>query len=772
MWIKNFKTFLRHLAHNKLYTFITITGFAIALTFVITLSIYIKNELSINHSQQNKDRIFRLVREEHASFSPPIGPWLQNTFPEIESYCRIYDDKGIIRNSEGKKLKARYLLADSTFFNMFSFPLIEGDKETALKTKYSAVLTRQMAVKLFGNISPLGKQVIINEEVPYTVTGVVEDISKNSNLKSCDVILNFRSLGRLWGWDELMSNMSNCSFGLYFLARPHTDLPAQAPQVLEMFKKDFWLYRGGRSRIVTLEPLEETYFSKVPGPGIRQNSKTKVLILLAVVLLILLLSVINYMNLTIAMSGLRAGEIAMKKILGSSRKDLILRHVLETVTLCLVAFTLAVFLNFLLEPTFNNLLDTRLRLSEALSGSNLLIALSFILFIGILSGIIPAGFITKLNAWEVIKGAFRRKSKTVYSKMLISFQYAVVIALLISAWVIYHQTFFMQHHNPGYNTKNILWLQNFIESGRESGLRDLLLKISGVKRVSFVSGNPIDGGNNNSFNYENKPVSFQVFLVDSSFFPMIQMKITPTGVAYSKNGIWLNRQAVKELDLDSLPTSFLFYDGKLPVLGIVDDFNYGSLHKHIGPAMIRQKDPNWYAWNILVQLEGNDLTGTTDKVRKTYLEYNGGLPFDYGFFDESIKQWYEGERRTATIIGYFALLSMIISAMGIFAMAIFYSEQKTKEIGIRKVNGATTGNIIGLLTRDFLKWILPAFLVAAPVAGYAMHRWLEGFAYRIPLRWWIFVAAGLAVVCTALLTVSLQTFRAARRNPADSLRYE
>ena len=772
MWQKNVKLFLKHLASNKLYTFITIFGFAASLSVIILLSFYIKNELTVNISQRKRARIYRLASEQAGYFAPPIGEWVQSKFPEIESFTRTYNSGGIISSKKDIKLKFNYLLADSTFFNIFSFHLISGNKNDALKTSNSIVLTRVLARKLFGNESPMGKQVMINTQVPCTVTGIIYDISKTSGFKKVDAIINFRSLKDIWGWKDVLTSYSSCSFGLYFLAKPNTNLPSIAPKVLKLFKKDFWLYQKGRTKEVRFIPLTKTHFSKIQFHELRQNRETLIFVLFAIVVVILFLAIINYINLTIAQAGLRVKEIAIKKLLGSSKPKLIVQQVGETVVVCIMAFFLAILLSLLLQPAFNTLFVTRLNLSGELTTSVVVLALSVIILIGLISGIIPAFIITKLNAIQVIKGAFRRKSKGVYSIILISFQYTVVIALLISTAFIARQTRFMQNFNPGFNTKNILWMNNFIKPAQESGLRNQLLAIPGVKRVSFVMGSPIDGGNNNSFTYHNKPVSFQTFVVDSSFFPMMQMKITPTGVAYSKKGVWINRAAIKELGLDSLPKSFLFSKTRVPVLGVVNDFNYSSLREKPGPVIIRQIDTSSYPWSILVQVQGTNLVSTVDKVRKTYSDFTGGLPFDYEFFDQTIKSWYEGEKRTASIVGYFALLAIVISIMGIFAMSIFYSQQKTKEIGIRKVNGATSSEIVKMLMKNFVKWVAIAFVIAVPIAYYAMFRWLQNFAYKITLSWWIFALAGIAVLFVVLITVSWQTFRAAQKNPIEALRYE
>ena len=771
MWIKNFKTFAAHLLNNKLYTIVTVLGFTISLMFVILLSVYIKNELSVNDLQKNKDRIYRLTNETYASFAPPVGQWLQNEFPEIESYTRVSDNNGIAITSDNKKVKIDYLLADSTFFNIFSFNLIEGNKETALKTKNSIVLSQEFANKLFGNESPLNKQIDISG-IPCIVNGVVEDISKYSNFSKTDAILNFRCLADIWRWSGLLTSFGNSSFGLYFLAKSNTDLPAKAPQTLEMFKEDYWMYKDERTKTVVFEPFIDTYFSSLPGRGIEQNNKTLITVLSAIVLLILVLAIINYMNLTIAQSGMRVKEIAIKKLIGSSRYNLIIQHITESVSLCLFAFLLAVFFSFLVEPVFNNLLETKLNLEKYISVIMLIISALIVGFIGFVSGIIPALIITKLNAIDVIKGGFRRKSKRVYSRILIGFQYTVVIVLLISTMIISKQTAFMQNHNLGFNTTNIVWFDNNINPNEKDGFKNELYKIPGVKNVSFVKGCPIDGGNNQSFQYNNKPVSFQEFVVDSSFFAMMEMNITSTGVAYSKDGIWLNQITISKLGLDSLPVSFETYKSKEPVLGIIDNFNFRSLHIETGSAMIRQIKKDDYPWKILVQIEGNNVITTLNNIKTAYSNFTNDLPFDYGFFDDTIQSWYDSEKRTATIVGYFAILTIVISVMGIFAMSIFYNQQKIKEIGIRKVNGATVYEIMQMLNRDFVKWVAIAFVIAVPLAYYVMNRWLQNFAYKTELSWWIFALSGIFAILIALSTISLQTFRAARKNPVESLRYE
>jgi putative ABC transport system permease protein len=772
MLIRDFKIFFSYLYKNKLYTVVTVLGFTISLTFVILLSIYIKNELSINKTQINKNRIYRLKNEKFALSSPPIGNLLQNEIPEIECYTRTFNSSAIITTTNNSKIMFNYLLADSSFFNMFSFKFIEGSYNNALTTKNSIVLTKAFARKLFGNKPALGKQIFININIPCTVTGVIEDISKTSIFKKCDAVINFKTLADIWNAPDLLSNYGICSFGLYLMKKKNTDLYSKKTQILTLFKDKFWIYKNKLVKDVILEPFDDVYFSNTEGVAIRQNSKTFILILTVIVIMILILSIINYINLTVAQAGMRIKETAIKKLVGSSQKRLIIQHTTESVLLCYIAFLFAFVLSFIAEPVFNNLLNTQLNLSNKFSGNFIIIITISVGLIGIISGIIPASAATRLNTVEVLKGGFRRKTKTVYSKILITFQYITVIVLLISTIVIYKQTKFMLTYNPGFNTRNIMSLENMLSPDQYDGFKNKLKNIPGIKNISFVAGNPTDGGNNNTFVFNNKTISFQVFAVDSAFFDMMNLKITPTGNAYSKNGIWINKTAVKALNFDTIPKSVDFMGTQYKILGIVNDFNYRSLHKKVGPAFIKQISPSIYAWNILIQLEGKNLGETIDKIKTAYSEYFDGIPAEFYFFDETVRSWYNKEKRTAKIIGYFTFLTIVISVMGIFAMSIFYNQQKTKEIGIRKVNGATTTEIIKMLNADFVKLVTIAFIIAVPTAYYVMNNWLQNFAYKISLSWWIFALAGLTTTLIALLTVSLQTYNAANKNPVESLRYE
>ena len=478
------------------------------------------------------------------------------------------------------------------------------------------------------------------------------------------------------------------------------------------------------------------------------------------------------MNLTIAQATFRGKEVAIKKLLGSSKKQLFLQFIRESVLLCLIAVLLSLLLAKLIEPAFDALLQTQLQLNNKITLPNLVSFLLLFALIGIVSGILPALKIAGFRPIEIVKGTFRTKVKSSYGKAFITFQYTVAISLLACSWIIMKQTDFLRNKELGFQKDNIVHMEYLGATDKKETIKNALLQIPGVEDVSITWQSPLSGGSNQTFESNGKSVSFQEFAVDSSFFNVFEMKVKPSNVAYSDKGMYLNETAIQELGLTDEAISFKMEENEIPILGIVNDFNFKELRDNIGPLMIRQQTPNFQADDIFLKINGTTIFNTVEKIKTTYAGLVEDAEFDLTVVDEAINQWYEKDERTGKIIGYFTLLSFIISAMGILAMSTFYMQQRKKEISIRKVNGATITQILSLLNKDFVKWVALAFVIAVPVSWYAMNQWLEGFAYKTSMSWWVFAMAGLAALTIALLTVSWQSFRAAVANPVDSLKEE
>lgn len=773
MNISDLKVFIRTLWRNKLYSVITVFGFALSLMFVILLGVYIQQELSVDQFHEKKHRIYRAVNEEQSNFGTLIGAELQNKYPEIESYTRLTFQSGYIENTRKEKVMFNCLMADSTFFNIFSFPLLEGNPAEVLKTKNNIVLTRSYARKLFGNQPAMGQEVLFNQDFRFVVTGIMEDMPENTHFNRCDGFLNFSFLADMWRYPSLLQNNGNSSFGLYFLAKEGANLPGKAPQILEGFKKDYWLYQREYKKEFNFEPLADVYFGGKGGQGMHGNSKTLVIVLSAIAFIILILALINYNNLSLAQAGFRAKEAAIKKLLGTNNNNLFRQFIVESVVLCGFSFLLAIAGSFLLQPMFNQLLDTHVSILQHIHFTTILVAVVAIILLGIIAGLAPAFMITRFNPVEVVKGAFRKKTKGVYSKVLICFQYTVAITLIICTLLILKQTDYMRNYSLGFNKENIVWLDNLTSNSQRDALRSEFDKIPGVMGVSFVAGNPMDGGNNMSFSYKEKPLSFQEFKGDTAFFNVLGLQVTASGAASSQNGLWLNEAAVKALELPELPTECNPQGNQqIPVLGVVKNFHFHDLTREIGPAWIKPLGAEEWPWSILVKISGDNAGKVFDEIKKTYSHCIDGVPFEAGFMDQSIDQWYKNSERTAKLIGYFSGLAIILSMMGILAMATYFIQQRVKEIGVRRVNGATIAEVLQMLISGFMKWIIIAFFLACPIAWYAMNSWLSGFAYRTELGWGIFVLAGLFACLVALLMVGWQSFKAATANPVNSLKNE
>ncbi len=772
MILKNIRTFLKHLVQNKLYTMITITGFSVSLMFVILLSVYIQKEYSSDRFHVNKDRIYRLVHDTYSGFACPTGPLLKDKYPEVENYTRIYKQEGYATVNTEEKLPIKFLMADSAFFKMFSFKLIEGMQESVLRTKNSIVLSESYARRLFREKPIIGSVVKVDDVIEYKVTGIMEDMPVNTHFDKVDAIVDFPSLAVKWNHPQLLTTYSNNSFGLYVMAKKNTFLPAKASEILELFKEVNWMYKREYAKEVVFEPLTDIYFGTSYSPGIKQGSKTLLKVLSAIVIMILFLSILNYINLTIAQSGTRSKEIAIKKLMGSKKTGILIQYTYESVLISLFACAIALVLSFLVEPVFNYLLNTNLQLKELFGGQFLGLSFLAATVIGIVSGIIPAITISKFDPIDVVKGVFRMKSKASYSKVLISFQYLIIITLITSAIFINKQTQYLRNFDLGYQKDQVLCITNNIDPKQQQSFKSILEEMPGVEHVCLVSGNPVDGGNNNSFEYKGKSLSFQTFVVDTSFFTMMGMDVKPTGAALADNAVWLNETAVKEMELEEGFTSVKIYDNEVPVYGVVKDFHFRNLKEVIGPAYFKLLKPGNYAWSTLVKVSDKNVLATVDKIKIAFDQYTHGLPLTMSFMDETINKWYEREERIGKMVKYFTILTIIISVMGLFAMSLYYVQQKTKEIGVRKVNGAKVSEVLAMLNKDFLKWVIIAFVLACPLSYYALNKWLEGFAYKSNLDWWIFALAGAIALGIALLTVSWQSWRAANRNPVEALRYE
>ena len=782
MWFANLKTYWRFLGNNKLYTLVTVLGFAVSLMFVLLLSIYVKQELSVDQFHEKKDRIYLLARSDNdANFPNPVADLLKNNFPEIESYTRVVHRQEMMKALD-KDVNVRFLLADSAFFSIFSFPLIEGDPSTVLSTRASAVISRSFARQYFFDEDPIGKSLYFSDGEKVMITGIMKDFSQNTQFPNSDMVLNYHLLDRYYdaeGYSSLFENWRNRSFEMFFLAKEGTDLPAKAPLLADLFSQNnFNIHKSdGSTSDAIFVPLTDCYFSGIhtTNAGLKRNSKTPVLVYTTIALLILIIAILNYINLSVSQAGLRGKEAAMRRLLGCNKKGLMLQFLSEAMLMTVLSFAIGIFLAFLAEPFFNEVLNTKLNLADQLLSIPVVAAALLSLFIiGLISGWVPAVVVSKFQPIDVVKGAYLLKIKSTYSKLLITFQYLVGITLLICSTFIVRQNSFIRSYNLGVSKDNISVIYNQLEMEKHAALRDRLEGIAGVDKVGFSShGVPVSSMGFRSSGFDGQYVGFNMLELDSAAFKMYGIKIVrPAEETASSKTIYFNQKAFDLFQPDSA-NSTIRKEYDVPHVGITENFHFSSLSQEVGPIIIELNNDLFWASFISVKINAAaDLFETAEEIKRVYSEFNGGDTVYIQFADDMVQEWYEKEEKAAKLLSAFTMLTFVILLMGIFAMSLYYVRQREKEIALRKVNGATEFEIMRMLNYNFMRWILIAFVIAVPIAYYAMTKWLEGFAYKTPLDWWVFALTGGVVVALSIISISVQSWHAATANPIDSIKSE
>ena len=768
--IFDFRAFLNFLGRNKLYTAINIFGFSISLMFVILLVTYTRQEYAVDQFHSNKERIFRLCDETDACFAPLIGRDLKARCPEIETYVRLFETDEVATAGE-RHLKAKILLSDPDFFRMFSFRLAEGDTAQVLRSKNGALLSESFARNLFPEGDYLDKTVTIKgESVP--VTGILRPFG-NSQFVTPDVMLSFEEWAPLvYGWDGVLKRgYASASFPLYLMLKPHADLSAKMPDMLSHLKTYYWPYKDDHARELTIIPLTEVYLSNplYASEQIRIGSKTLINTFFSVAMLILLFAVINYINLSTAQSESRAREMAVRRLLGCSRKALFTRLIVESVLLCILSLLIALLLAGIAEPVFNRILQTHISVSNLFSASNLGIGVVAIILLGLLTGVIPASVITRTRPIDVVRGSFRHKTKMVYNKILIGFQYLITIVLLGCTLTMSRQIDMMQHADLGFDTANKLSLSiPDLNPSQSAGLKNQLLQIAGVENVALVRGVPMLGFNNTSDTWHDRPISIQRFEGDSSYLKIMGFHILRDNRTDDRKAIWLNETAMQAMELPDSASYCEYF--KCPIAGIVQDFRYRDLTHPAEPCIIEHMQDNYWPWACIIQLTNLDSPVTLRTIERVYREYTGGMPCEYKTYDEVMHQQYAAQQRMSDILFGFTLVAILISALGILAMATYFIRQRSMEIAVRKVFGSTNREVLQRLVLHFVRYVLAAFVIAVPVIWYLMHDWLSQYVLRIPLSWTIFALAGLTALAIAVATVFGQSWRAANSNPVDAIK--
>ena len=771
------KSFWNFLKKNKLYGAINLVGLTVSMAFVLLLAVYVQRQLTTDSFQKNADRIYVIANEDNVTMGYWLDKHLKNNFPEIEKGCCVANVASADAFTIGGELVyGSTMAADSTFFEMFSYDLVEGNKADWRVSWDRCMVSREFANVHFGDKDPIGQVVTYNNgNYQLTVCGIYEDFG-NSILKAPDVLLRGEIMTKINSANN--EGMSNAGSGICFvMAYPDADLQARQGDILDWCEKNFWVYKSQYDK-VRLIPLRDMYFLN---EGIRYGSDTIqfgnrsfVNLLLAMCLLLLAFAVLNYINMTTALTGFRAKEMATRRLVGADKRSIFLKVIAESTLICGISMLLAILLAEALSPAVSRMLEYQVSIFKAITPVNVLLVLGFIVVLGVLSGIVPALLIQKAQPIEIVRGTLRLKTKTVYSKVIIIVQNVVAIIMLVSALTMGLQIRHMISADLGYNTKDILVVDNaFGQTGQIRPLLDRLRAEPCVEEVGQGDGIPLGGTNNWTMEMpDGHWVSFQQIQGDDKYFDILGLKVKQDN---HQRAWWLNEYAFKQIGIEETATEFQSAkNGTRQIGGIYYDFKIRPLEADQSAALIYNRGENPdddYPWVLLVKTTGEQ-AAAKKQVEAACKEVFPDRLFEAQYIEEMIEDGFADESRVLNIVLIFTLLSILVSALGLFAMSSYYMQQEIRSVSVKKVFGADYSGVLKELVLSFMKMVGIAFVIGVPIAWFIMNRWLSGYGHRIDLHWWIFVLAGLAVAFIAAISVLYQSIKTARTNPAEALKKE
>lgn len=808
--LKNyFKLAWRNLMKYKFISFINLFGLTIGLTCCLLILTYILNELSYDKYNKNADRIYRVTRTFYdgngkemlnlSTVAPPFGYYLPTDFPEIEKMTRLLNNGTTPLRYKDKLInEPNVYFADGNLFDVFTVDVLKGNPKTALSEPFSVMLTEETAKKYFGNENPINKVLRANNQFDVKVTGVYKAFPSNAHIHP-NILVSFNTLNdtAVYGAENLRTNWGNNSFFTYILLPKNYNIEsmkARFPAFLDKHMAgQYGATQPSKATKLDLQKLTDIHlYSHTDYEAEPNGDINRVYIFSAIALFVLLIACINYMNLSTARSALRAKEIGIRKVVGASKKELVAQFLSESVLLTWSAIIIAFVLLYLLLPWLNKISGQNLFINILLKWQVLLPLFLAPFVVGIISGIYPAMFMSSFQPVKTLKGLFKVGGSSIsFRKVLVVTQFAISIILIITTVVVFQQLRYMQNASLGYNKDHLITMSynNQLDNQYEA-FRNTLLQNSNIKDVARSSriptGRLLDGmGAQAPGNDSMVPVKADIrFLAtDYDFIPTYQIPLA-AGRNFSRSfgtdtsNFIINEAAVKAIGWKSndqaVGKDFKYGQFSGHIIGVVKDFHFESLHQAITPLVFVLPPPqnSGFYNKISIKISGKNIDASLATLKNTWQKFLPDLPYQYSFFDENFAKLYDAEHKQETIFTTFACIAIFIACLGLFGLSAFAISQRVKEIGVRKVLGASTSTIVTLLSKEFLKLVLIAAIIAIPVAWYAMHNWLQDFAYRISIHWWVFLFAAIAAAFIALITVGMQAIKAATANPAKSLRME
>ena len=784
--IKNYlKIALSNIFKSKVYSLISISSLAVGIAVCILLLLYVADELSYDRYNEKSDNIYRLCQEEHPYQAPGAARLLTDNLPEIKNSARILPRDNINVQFENKRFKEdKVAWVDPSLFDIFSFNFIVGTKgSSSLQQPGTMVITEETARKYFGDEDPIGKTIKVGNEYNYLITAVIQEMPDNSHFKF-DIFMTLEDGAMMFG-NDWMDSWGWWNFLVYFEMTDNFSKPDLEAKITELMVNKY-NQSGEPITQLTVQNIKDIhlYSSHFLGDIQPQNSIVYVLIFSAIGLLILFIASFNYVNLFTANATTRLTEISVRKTFGASRRRLATQFIFESVLVFFVSFCVSLLLVSLALPLFNELSGKALSFSFLVNPNIIFGLLAMIVVVGILAGWYPAFILSSYSPTGVLKSSFKSGSGFQIKKLLIGTQFTIVIALIACAIIMFRQINLLETKNLGFDKEAVITaVFDFGDETKYNTLKNELLSKSYVSSVSVASRIPSGSlSNEGGVLPEGQTESRAIPYVHVTFDYFKTLGIVPKqGRLFSEEfktdvaeSIILNEAAVKYLEIQGNPIGQSLRcnwpKSTRKIVGVIDDIHFESLYNKIKPAVFVINYPDVY--HMIVKVIPSDKIGSMKAITDISQSFYPNEVIEFSFLDTILEQRYQKDYKTFQLMGFFAALAILLACMGLLGVSTFIITSKTKEIGIRKVNGAKVFEIIQMLNIGFVKWIAVAFIIATPLAYYAMSRWLESFAYQTTLSWWVFAISGLLTLIIVLSTVSWVTYRAARRNPVESLRYE
>jgi len=783
----------RNLWKNKVFSFINIIGLAVGLTCCLLMTLYVKHELSYDDFETKGDRIVRMIMEYSFSgsvnkgnyTSTKVAPAFKRNFPEVESAVRMYQPSRIVRYDDKLFNEKRFLFSDSSFFDLFSFQLLRGNSKDALSGPNKVILTQSSAKKYFGDADPVGKLLKVGSDgKDYLITGIIQDCPSNSQIKF-DFLASFSSLGV-----NQEETYWNANYTTYLLLKDKASIGALQAKIPGFMKNEMSKVLSGNDYVsFSLEPMKSIHLHSEYGGFEPNNSITYVYIVSAVALLMLMIACFTYINLSTARAIERAKEIGVRKVVGAFRKQIFWQFISESFIVAIIALILSIGVAVIVLPAFNKLADRELGITELFSYSLVSFFLVVIFCISFLAGSYPAIVFSRFQPIKVLKGAFKNTNSGLWlRKSLIVFQFVISVFLIVTTFIIQNQLHYIQTKDLGFNRDHLLILP--FDSKINDKLNLVKTEFKSNPNVLFVSktvNDPSQIVGGYSMRRTDMPEGTQIMVtanpVDQEFIPASGIKII-AGENFSEQDIVdgtkdslsvyhyiLNESAAKELGWtpEEAIGKKMILNGPGIVKAVVKNFNFSSLRNPVKPLVLFNGD---WANMLLVKISGNNMPGTISFLENKWKDLAPHRPFEYRFVDEDFDKLYSSELRLGKVLNIFTIIAILLACLGLFGLSAYAIQQRTKEIGIRKVLGASMSSVVTLLSKDFVWLVMLSMLIAFPIAGWLMHKWLQDFVYRISMKWWMFAVAGIAALLITIFTISFQAVRAAFSNPVKSLRTE